>query len=137
MNIKQQCKKKITYTTASDAWNDALYQSVKHNTLMVCYKCPLGNHYHLSSKHHVGDGSQFPPDLREMFCVFGEEYIGRRSFIQKLRALIVWKPHFGKVSMKPTRADLHDKWLDEAMEETDKLLDTKEDIQLFWKQLEQ
>lgn len=68
--LHETCRDKVDYGSVATAWSDAAYQSVKWNKLHTPYKCPLGNHYHLSTKHNVGDGSHVPPEWRELVMSF-------------------------------------------------------------------
>lgn len=70
--IKEKCLNKVDYKTSGQAWDAAVYESIVHNCLMVPYKCTWGDHYHLSSRHTIGDASHVPPEHREILKLMSE-----------------------------------------------------------------
>jgi len=83
---KPICKRKIPYKNKLEAWESAEWHYIKYSRLYDVYKCPCGDHYHLTSNTSLGDASHFPSHLIDLFKTV--EIEPKETFWHKLRKVL-------------------------------------------------
>lgn len=91
-NARLVCRNKTRYKASQDAWQDAVFFYVRSggNKLYNVYLCTAGHtkvHYHLTTNTKVGDLSHIPPEYREIFKTFSQQF--ELSFFTRLRRFLL------------------------------------------------
>lgn len=87
----RDCHYKLRFFTSHDAWEAAKHYFVVHEKTYEVYSCnkdKTGKHYHLATSGGLGDFSQFPDDVRELYFTLLQPK-AKPCFWMRLRAFLI------------------------------------------------